>query len=872
MLPEAGHSRAAFRLLECFVWLYPAAFRDEYGIELRGVLRQRWRDETAQSGVVGVLFFCAAVVHDILRTACQEHATMLMQDLKFTFRSFRRSPLFAAAAITTMALGIGANTAMFSIVDHALLRPLPFPRSDRLLMVRLPHPAEHDVPLSVADFLDWRTQNRVFENLSAYAEDVTTVVGAGEPVVVPAVRVTSQFFSTLRAHAVLGRTFERGDDSPGQPPQVVLSTELWRARFHADREVIGRSVTLDSKPHTIIGVMDESFAFPSRRDLLWMIQTVGTPQCRCPYFLTGIARMRDGMSAMDATAQLNASVYPVVAVGQTKNKPIQFYVRPLDEAVVGGMRASLFVMLGAILLVLLIACMNVANLFLARSAARQREVLLRVSLGANARRLMRQYLTEGLSVAAIGASVGVFLAYAALRWYRSALLDFVPQLSPAGLDSRALLFTAVAVIFSGVFFGLAPVLHSFRPEAHSVLRTGRGNTAAHTSGRAVLIAGEVAVALTLVLGAGLLVRSFARLSSVSTGTRPEHVITFRLSLPDQSYPSGRAVQDFYSRLIDRVAQLPGVQSAGAGSGMPPDQVNFTDEFMVDRRPLARGEPVPVAPVMISTPNYLQALGIPILRGRGLSERDTSDTPPVAVISRSMAQKYFGKEDPIGRTIKQGGPERDAPWMEIVGVAGDAKYNGLESQDRPVLYKPLKQHSMSDMIMAIRTAGAPELLVPALRTAVASLDKGLALDRVQTMQQNIAESVLRPRLRTTLMAIFAAFALLLAAVGIYGVVAYSVARRTAELGIRMALGAQHAGLLWLVVRQGMKPTVVGLGIGIAGALALAQGMRSLLFGVQPQDPPTLIAAVAVLSAVALLACLVPALRATHIDPVVALRRE
>jgi putative ABC transport system permease protein len=456
--------------------------------------------------------------------------------------------LFAAAAIFTIALGIGADTAIFSIVDHVLLRPLPFPQSQNLLVVRLPHPTEHDVSLSVADFLDWRSQNQTFQNVSAYTNDLFALSGAGEPSVIQGASVTAGFFSTLRVRALLGRTFTQGDDAPRQPLTVVLSYQLWRTRFQGDPNVTGKVILLDSQPHTVIGVMDAGVAFPSQQDLLWAIQPITPAERRGPYFLTGVARMKDGMTMQAAIALLNTSIYPTLGgARQGDGKPIQFYVQTLRDAVVGRFRTSLLVLLGAVSLVLLIACVNVANLLLGRSAAREREIVLRISLGANTRKLLRQFLTESLVIAGLGASLGIGIAFAALQWYKSATPDFVPQLGTVNLDGRVLLFTAVSVVGSGLLFGFAPALRATRMQLSEALSSGRHMTSGQERERArtVLIVTEVAFACTLVVSAGLLIRSYVRLLNVEPGTRADHLMTFRISPPSRRYPPPATVEQFY---------------------------------------------------------------------------------------------------------------------------------------------------------------------------------------------------------------------------------------------------------------------------------------------------------------------------------------
>ncbi len=864
----------ADRLFGYLAWLYPAPFRDEYAAEMRAVFRRRWRDEASARGPAGMAMFSLALVWDTFRTATEEHAIMLVQDVKFALRTLARSPLFALAAILTIALGIGADTAIFSVVDHVLLRPLPFPQSGRLLAVRLPHPTEHDVALSVADFLDWRSQNQSMQSLAAFADRSYTLAGAGEPVMLPAAQVTDQFFTTLGVQPLLGRTFAPGDEAPGQPRTVVLSYQLWRTRFHEDPHVAGRVILLDARPHTILGVMGPDFAFPSQQDSLWAIQPIAAVARRGPYYLTGIARIKEGMTAEAATARMNASIYAAAGGAVPAKEPMRFYVQPLREAVVGGSRKALLLLFGAGTLVLLIACVNVANLLLGRSAAREREILLRISLGANTRQLLRQFLTESLLIALLGAGLGIVLAFSAIQLYNSIVVDVMPRFSAVALDGRVLLFTAILVIACGLLFGLAPTRYATSLQRSDALFAGRGTSGGPRQDRArtLLVFSEMALACVLVMGAGLLIRSYVRLLNVDPGARADHLMTFRLAPPSLRYPPPTAVEQFYERLLDRIRQIPGVDAAGAGSGLPPDQLAFSDEYTFAERPLAPREPVPVAPVLIVTPDYFRAIGLPILKGRDFTARDTDTAPPVAIISQAMAHQYFSGDDPIGKRIRQGGPDRQTPWMEIVGVAADARFTGLDSADQRAYYKPESQSFMSGMYVAVRTAVTPESIVPALRAAVFSIDKELALDRVQTMQQNLNGSVAQPRWRMALLALLSGLGLGLAGIGVYGVVAYSVARRTSELGIRSALGASRTELLWLVIRQGMKPVLAGLVLGIGTALALGRAARSLLFGIEPQDPLTLTVGLAVLAAVGLLACVLPALRAIRIDPASALRSE
>jgi putative ABC transport system permease protein len=865
---------SALGFYDLLLKLYPAEFRDNYGREMRAVARARYAEDRNR-GFLGRMVLGVDLAWDALVTSFQEHLVMLAQDIRFTIRTLRSSPAFALAAILTIALGIGANTAIFSVVDHVLLRPLPFPDADRLVRVRLTHPTEHDVSMSVADFIDWRSQNRTFPTLCAFADEAVTLTGVNTPRMLQAAEVTDQFFETLGAEAAMGRAFRRGDDSPSAPPGVVLSHRLWVEVFGGRQDVIGKTVKLDSIQYTIIGVMPAAFAFPSEETLLWVIHPISIPGRRGPYFLTGIARMGGGIAFSEAVSQLNSSIFPATALsGQSGSKPMNFYVQPLQEAMVGQVRESLLILLGAVVLVLLIACVNVGNLLLSRSQAREREIAVRIALGVNPSRLCRQLLTESLVLASLGAVAGIALAYGAILWCKTAVAGYLPRLATVALDGRVLLFTAAITVLAGFLFGLAPALEAVRRRTENVLRSGRATHGSHSGMRlrAALIFGEVALACVLVVGAGLLVRSLLRLTSVPSGIRSEHLLTLELALPEQRYKDPASVYRFFGALIEEISRVPGVESASASTGLPPDQPSMGDEYVFDTKPLKPGETMPVAPLLLVTPSYFHTLGIPILQGRPFTAADTETSPPVAIISRAMAQRYFPGENPVGRRIRQGGPERGNPWREIVGVAGDVKYVGLGAADVPAYYQPQTQNTLNAMYLEIRTSLGQAAILREVRSIVDRMDKDLALEHPRTMDDLLSRSVSLPRLRTMLIAMMAVLALLLAAVGIYGVVAFSVGQRRSEMAVRIALGAPRGALVWLVVRESMQPVVWGVVAGTIAAAVLGRVTESLLFGIRSNDPATFALAIGLLGVIALAASSIPAIRAGGLDPAVTLRSE
>jgi putative ABC transport system permease protein len=805
------------------------------------------------------------------------------QDVRYGLRSLFRARGVTLVAVLTLGLGIGANTAIFSVFSGLLLRPLPYPEPERLSVVWMARAGEPQgrSPLSEADFLDWRAQNRAFERVAAFADNGYSLTGLGEPEELRGAVVTAEFFSALGAQPALGRVFTTGDDEPGRERLVVLSHELWQRRFAADPQVLGRVIALNGRSRTIIGVMPPGFQFPPDvpgmtrgRVQLWSVLSLEPPPRRGPYFLWGVARRGGATSAEQADADLRAIGQRIAQEHPLDNAQTTFVAATLREFLVGDVRAALWVLLGAVAFVLLIASVNVANLLLARAAGRESEIAIRTALGATRWRIARLLLTESVLLALLGGGLGVALAYWGVDTLRAISPENLPRLDEVRLDGQVLIFTLATALLSGILCGLAPAAHARGELNESLKEGGRSGTSGRgrSAMRNLLVVSEVALALVLLIGAGLMLNSFLRLQRVSPGFTPEKILTVQISLPGARYEKDDQVSGFYTRLLERISARPEVQEAGIGISLPPNRLSITDTFTVEGRDAAAGE-APLAAVLFVSPGYFRALGVPILRGRNFDEQDRPGAPLVVIINDTLARRFFAGEDPVGKRIRVGGPERPtAPWMEIVGVVGDLRFDGLGAEAQPTYYEPHAQVGWWYTYLVMRTRQEPHALIPAVREAVWSIDRDLPVAGFKTMEELMAESVAQPRFRTLLLLAFGALALLLAGVGVYGVLAYSVAQRNQEIGIRVALGAQRGDIVALVLGHGMKLTVVGLALGAAGAFALTRVLSSLLFQVSPTDLVTFTAAAAVLAGVALLACYLPARRATRVEPLVVLRYQ
>jgi putative ABC transport system permease protein len=800
----------------------------------------------------------------------------LVRDVRYAVRTLARSPGFTVVALLALALGIGANTAVFSVVNGVLLRPLPFADSDRLLMVFTSRPHSERGNASVAEFLDWRAASRSFQTLDAVDRNRFTLTGDGEAVQISGLSVTATFFETLKVRPLLGRTFANGDDRPGRDPTVVLSERLWRKRYASNPDIVGKVVTLGGRPHTVIGVMPASFEFWQRDVEAWAIFPLRPPTRRGPHLLRGVARLRPGVTVAHAAAEMEMIARRVQRANPKDYANLRFPVVPVREAIVGDIRPLLWVLSGAVVLVLLIAVSNVANLMLARSTARQREIAVRLSIGAGRGRLVRQFMTESVLLSLAGGALGTGLAVSGVTALRRLGPQDLPRLGEIGVDGQVLAFTLLVSLASALLFGLAPALAACAAPLNERLKAGGRAGESRSQGRArgVLVVAQVTLSVLLLIGAGLLVRSFTRLGRVDPGfgAPPDRVLTMLVSLTGPRFEKPHAVTAFWDELLVRTRALPGVEATSMSLTIPPYGTEF-DDYEIEGKPLPVGEEHPSVPVPFVSHDYRKTLGIPLLRGRWFDGRDRADTPRVTVISESMARKHFSGENPVGRRMKYGGPTQTwHPYMEIIGVVGDVKYLGLDRDSGAVFYELSFRIPFRDMWLLVRTQGEAQPLAAAVRRVIHSLDPDVPVDRVGTIAQELAHSVTLPRFRSLLMAVFAASALLLSAIGIYGVIAYSVAQRTQEIGVRIALGATPMGVVRMVLGQGGRLAVVGIALGLGGAAGLTPLLQRMLFGVDPSDPVTFANAALVIGAVAIVACIVPAFRAAQVDPVIALRQE
>ena len=802
-----------------------------------------------------------------------------LQDLRYAARTLARTPGFTAVAIATLALGIGATTAIWSVVDAVLLRPLPFPAPERLAAVWMSGGSGGErYPMSEADLRDWRARNRAFAQVSAYVETRLALTGEGEPELLSSAYVTSNFFATLGVRPFLGRGPLPEDDRPAAAAAVVLSHGLWQRRFGADPRVVGRTIALDGRQRTVLGVMPAGLAFPPGGDgpvELWTVLKDEPPRRRGPYFLNGVARLAPGVTLDQAQAELAVVGRAIERDNPLSNAGATFLAAPLAADLVGNVRPALLVLLGAVGFVLLIAAANVANLLLVRAAGREREMAVRAALGAGRRRIARQLLTESVLLAAAGAGAGLLLAWWGVELLPRLAPAALPRLDGVALDGRVLAFTALLTLATGLLFGLAPALQGSRRDLHAGLKEGSRGSESHGRRRLrrLVVAGEVAAALVLLVGAGLLLASYWRLQGTSAGIRPEGVWITQIELPTARYAEDRQVIAFYRELLARIGALPGVRSAGVGISLPPHMLTMTDGFTPEGHTVPPGRSAPLAVLDFVSPGYFQALGVPLLAGRPFGPADREGAPGVVLVNRTLARRYF-PAGAVGRRLKVGGPERpDNPWMEIVGVVADVKYGGLAAPAEPAYYLPTGQAASHGMRLVVRAdAAAAAGLAARLRQTIRGLDRDLPVEPVLPLRSLVAESIAAPRLRTLLLGAFGALALVLAAVGIYGVLAYTVAQRTREVGIRMALGAGRGGVTRLVLSELLGVVLGGLAVGLAAAFALTRLLRSLLFEVAPTDPRIFVGVPLLLAACALLAAYLPARRAARVEPVVALRSD
>jgi putative ABC transport system permease protein len=810
---------------------------------------------------------------------------IFLQDLRYAFRALTKSPGFTAVAVLTLALGIGANTAIFSVVNTVLLKPLPYPNPEALVKVWT-HFTGIGLPndqnwFSAPEFRDVRQQNRSFSDLSVMSTGTYSLGVSGNPQSLNGATVSPGFFTILGVKPYLGRTFSPDEAEQGHDRVVVLGYGLWQRVFGADPQIIGKDLAIDGRSCKVIGVMPRGFDYPSPSDL-WTPQVFLpadlAPDSRGNHGYEVLARIKPGVSLAQARSDMQAVSQSIIE--QNREYPYQRFgfaliLHPLLEETVGDVKTSLWVLMGAVGFVLLLVCANVAGLLLVRSTARQKEIAVRVALGAGIRRITRQLLTESLLLSLLGGLLGLLLTPLLLRVIVTLSATALPRVVSTGIDLGALLFTFAIAVGTGILFGLAPALDASRGVQYQILKEGgRTGTEGRTTNRLrrIFVAAEAALAVLLLAGSGLLLRSFVKLLEVDPGFRSEGVLTLQVALPTAKYPKPEQTRAFFRELVDRVQQLPAVQAAGAVSFLPLSGNGNSGTTTVDSRAVAPQDASPEADWRVVTPGFFQGMGISLISGRFFDARDSDTAAPVAIIDETMARAYWSNEDPVGKRIKRGGMESTTPWMTVVGVVRHVRYRTLEARSRVQLYWPEAQNPTNSMGLAIRAAGDPMSLAPAVQKLVLALDAEQPVDHVLTLQELMADSLARRRLTLTLLAAFAGGAILLAALGIYGVTAYMVTQRQQEIGLRMALGASRSDVLGLVVRQGMSLMLAGLAAGLVLSLGLTWALSSLLFSVRPYDPISLAAAAGALAVVALVACSFPAWRATRVDPLVALRYE
>jgi len=812
-----------------------------------------------------------------------------LQDVRYGLRMLAKNPGFTAVAVVALALGIGANTAIFSVVNAVLLRPLPFPKSEQLVTLwerNLKMGYDQNAP-AAANFRDWRAQNNVFQQMAAYGGDGQfNLTGADRPERVTGTAATADLFPLLGVSPLLGRTFSPEEEEPGRDRVVILSYGLWKERFDADRSIVGKSLTVDGRKCTVIGVMPPGFVFPGDTGTVLQIYTSPPAQlwvplaldanswrARSDHYLSVIARLKPNVMMSQASSEMNAieqrlvKQYPQEFIGSDIN------IVPLHTQVASGLEPVLLVLLGAVAFVLLIGCANVANLLLARATSRQKEMAVRAALGASRLRVVRQLITESLLLGTAGGGLGLFLARGSLSVLKAVIPENFPRADYIGIDGWVLGFTTLIAFATAIAFGLAPALQTSKTElTESLKEGGRGSSEGlrHNRLRSVMVVSEVALSLVLLAGAGLMIRSFIRLQDVSPGFNPDHVLTMELSLAEGKYAQSDQRKAFMQRVIDLLKTLPGVKLAGATTLLPLTGGNFNSAINIEGEEIKVPGQSPSTEVRVITPEYVKVMGISLEEGRVITAQDTGTSPHVLLINQTMARRWLPNEDPIGRRASLGW---DGFAGQIVGVVADTKEFGLDAEVREEVYIPYSQAPFSPTVaLALRTASDPTSLAKAARTAVLEVDPDQPVSNVRTMEQVVSGSLSQSRFRTLLLGLFAGVALVLAATGIYSVISCSVAQRTHEIGIRMAIGAGRGNVLKLVVGESMMLTMAGVAIGTLAALGLTRFVSSWLYGVGTTDPVTFVGVALLMALVAFMASYLPARRATKVDPMVALRYE
>jgi putative ABC transport system permease protein len=848
-----------------------ADWRQEWEAELRfrESLLAEW-DRIDRRAKLALLWHSAGAFMDALWLQPRRLEDEMFQDLRYGARTLLKSPGFMVAAVLSLALGIGANTAIFSIVNAVLIRPLPYDRPDEImkLWVTQPERGALKLPFSAPNFVDLKDQNRVFTDMAAYRGWQFILTGPGEPVRIFGHRVSAGFFHVLGVKPLIGRGFLYEEDRPGNDGVVVISYGLWQSHFAAAPDIIGRSLTVNEVTRTVVGVMPPGFRFESQENALWV------PMAFTPADLNRrlsntfvIARLRPGVSREQAQAEMNTLAGRLEASEPGKG----ISVIRLREDMVGDVRWALLVLLGAVGFVLLIACANVANLQLTRALGRRKELAVRVALGATRSRLIRQLLTESAILSLLGGGLGLLFASLGLRLLTGLTIDRAPRLEDAGIDGAVLGFTFALSILTSLLFGLIPAFQASKP-VNDALKDGgaAGLSLRRQRLRGAFVVAEVALSIVLLAGAGLMIKSFLRLQQVNPGFNPDRLLTLETFLPPARYPNARRQAAFYQQVGQRLAAVPGVQSVGASIGPPFTGARIGFSFEIEGRPATSPAAQPAASYRAISPGYFQTLGVPLLKGRDFTDRDNSEAPGVVIINQSFARGFFPNEDPLGKRLDIGdGYNR---MREIVGVVGDTRANSLKEPAPAEMYVVYLQRPWQWIRYAVRASADPESLASSIRAAVWSVDKDVPVNDLKTMERLIAETTAEPRFYLILLGVFAAVALTLSAVGVYGVMSYSVAQRRHEIGVRMALGARAADVLKLITGQGMTLALTGVALGLIASYGLTRLMKEMLFEISPTDPPTFIVITFLLAGVALLACWIPARRATKVDPLAALRNE
>jgi putative ABC transport system permease protein len=816
----------------------------------------------------------------------------LWQDLRYGARMLLKNPGITFVVVLALALGIGANTAIFSVVNAVLLRPLPYEESDRLVFLSETNKAMSEISISYPNFTDWRSQNHVFEKIGVYNLNSYNLTGTGDAERILTAQASADLFSALRVNAAIGRVFTNDEDKPGGTPVVVLGYGLWQRRFGGQSSILNQTLTFNGKSYTVIGVMPEGFQYPSRVEM-WVPagQLSGEWQQRGNHpGLNAVARLKPGVTLEQAQADMANIAVNLERQYPDSNAGNRMKIQPLLEIFVHNVRRALWVLFAAVGFVLLIACANIANLLLARASARQKEMAIRAAMGAGRWRIARQLLTESVLLSLIGGALGLLLA----RWGIELILYISPNAIPRsreiGLDWRVLAFTIGVAFLTGILFGLVPALQAGVVDVNETLKeTGRGATRRHWL-RSSLVVVEVATTLVLLIGAGLMIRSFHRLQSVDPGFSYEHLTSFTISLPQKKYSTVDQRAQFFKRLLENVRGLPGVEASGAASGLPLGNNSWQSPFTVVGHPVSQSNQTPTMTALLVTPDYFRAMDIPLKRGRYFNDHDdraflagrdlsklSEDERRMVgvnaiIIDEEFARRYWPNEDALGKQVKLSTDER-APALTVVGIVGRVKMEGLSQDSNRVQgYLPFAQLAFSGMTVIVKASGDPNQLMTSVRRQVADIDPEQPIYNVRTMDEIRAQSVAPERLNLTLLSIFAGIALLLAVVGIYGVMSYTVTQRTHEIGIRMAIGAQPRDVFKMVIGQGMTLALIGVALGLVSAFGLTRLMATMLFGIEPTDPATFGSIALLLTGVALVACYIPGRRATKVDPVVSLRYE